>query len=279
MKISKIINNNVVNSIDSNKNEIVVMGRGIGFKREIGDEIDDTLIEKVFSLSNASTTSKFKTLVEKIPYEHIQAANEIISYAKRSLNKKLSDSIYVALTDHLSFAITRKESGISFKNALLWEIKRFYNHEYLIGKEALGIVNRRLKVTLSDDEAGFIALHIVNAELDTDMEHSMRMTKSIQDILNIVKYHFNITMDENSLAYERFITHLKFFVQRAVSNQNLDLEEQEFCEMIQRLYRDAYECALKIKSYIKNKFEYEISEAELVYLTIHIRRIITANDS
>lgn len=55
---------------------------------------------------------------------------------------------------------------MEIKNALLWETQRFYNHEYLIGKEALSIIKNRLIIDLPEDEAGFIALHIVNAELD-----------------------------------------------------------------------------------------------------------------
>ena len=32
MKISKLINNNIVSSVDENGREIIIMGRGIGFK-------------------------------------------------------------------------------------------------------------------------------------------------------------------------------------------------------------------------------------------------------
>ncbi len=71
------------------------------------------------------------------------------------------------------------------------EIKRFYNHEYLIGKEALSIIKNRLAIELPEDEAGFIALHIVNAELDmAQVSQVSEMAKIIQHILNIVKYHF-----------------------------------------------------------------------------------------
>jgi len=251
------------------------MGRGVGFKKTTGDEIDEALVEKIFSLAGHTTTSQFKQLVENVPYEHIRVANEIIVYAKRSLNKKLNDNIYITLTDHLSYAITRQKSGVKFKNALLWEIKRFYNHEFLIGKEALGIVKRRLDIELSEDEAGFIALHLVNAELDTNMEQSLAMTEMIQDILNIVKYHFGIVLDENSLDYERFLTHLKFFIQRAVSNQLYSTDDLEFCRMIQKQYKEACGCVLKIKEYMVSKLDYKISEEEITYLTIHIKRIVS----
>ena len=99
------------------------------------------------------------------------------------------------------------------KNALLWEIKRFYNHEYLIGREALSMIEKRLGVVLPEDEAGFIALHLVNASMELDsMAQTAEMTKIIQHIIGIVKYHFHMELNGYSLHYERFITHLKFFV-------------------------------------------------------------------
>ena len=53
----------------------------------------------------------------------------------------------------------------------------------------------------------------INGKSDkTDIAYSM--TKKIQDILNIVKYTYDIELDEHSLNYERFITHLRFFFKR-----------------------------------------------------------------
>ncbi len=73
---------------------------------------------------------------------------------------------------------------MAIKNALLWEIKKFYNHEFLVGKEALSIIKNKLGVTLSEDEAGFIALHIVNALMDDiSIEKATKMTKMIEKYL------------------------------------------------------------------------------------------------
>lgn len=273
MKISKVINNNVVSARDEQGREIVVMGCGIAFQKKAGDEVEQGKIDKIFSLSTGKLTGQLEELLEKIPYEHIQVANEIISYARISLNRKLNDSIYIALTDHINFAIQRKQQGIAFQNALKWEIRRFYNHEYQIGKEAIEIIHRELSVELSEDEAAFIALHIVNAELDTDTNQSMKMMNIIKDIENIVKYHFHIVMDEDSLVYERFVTHLKFFVQRAVCGQYYQTEDEEFCNLIRKQYCEAYECAGKIKAYMERQIQYELTEEEVIYLTVHIRRL------
>lgn len=274
MKIKKVVNNNIVISDDSSDKEVVVMGRGIGFQKKIGEDIDESMIEKVYIDSDELSVSKLTQLLSEIPLEHIQVANEIISFAKVSLGQKLSDKIYLTLSDHINYAIERVNEGIPIKNELLWEIKRFYNHHYLIGREALSMIQNKLGVTLPEDEAGFIALHIVNAELDMDkVSQIAEMTEVIQNILNIIKYHFNIELDEYSLNYERLITHLKFFAQRLFTDVSLDGEDDSFIFMLKEKYKDEYECTLKVRDYILKEYGRDLQENELIYLTIHIRRV------
>lgn len=276
MKIDKIINNNLVRAFDDNKKEVLVMGCGLGYQKKKGELIDEKKIEKIYAMENKNTSDKLTKLLADIPLKHIQVSNEIISYAKYSLGRKLDDNIYISLTDHISFAIERLNKGLNFHNALLWEIKRFYNHEFLIGKEALNIIKKRLNVELPEDEAGFIALHIVNAEMNlTDMDRTVEITKMIQRIINIVKYYYKIELDEYSLNYERFITHLKFFARRMFSGEEIKSDDENFCEIIKERYKEAYTCTEKIADYIFKEFNHTLSEEEKMYLTVHIKRITT----
>ena len=271
----KVINNNIIKSTNDDGQDILVMGKGIGFKKAIGDEIDAQSIEQIYTSHTDVTTNKLTQLLSNVRLEHLQVANEIIGFAKVSLGKKLNENIYLTLTDHIDYAIERHAGGLPVSNALLWEIKRFYNHEYLIGKEALSMIHNRLGISLPEDEAGFIALHIVNAELDLSQVNQVsEMMKIIQTIVNIVKYHYKTDLDEYTLHYERFITHLKFFVQRLFSGVELDKDKDEgFLFMLKDKYQAEYLCALKIREYIAKEFDLELKEDEMIYLTIHIRRI------
>ena len=277
MKVDKVINNNLIKSFDEKNNEILAMGCGIGFKKKPGDEVDDSLIDKIYTCNDQTTSNQLIQLLEKIPIEHIQATNEIISFAKSSLGKKLSPNIYISLVDHINFAIERYKNETMLKNALLWEIKKFYNHEYLVGKEALNILQRRLGVTFPEDEAGFIALHFVNASMDElSMQRTTDMTRMIQHILSIIKYHFGTELDEYSIHYERFITHLKFFAQRIFMGTKLSDQDEQFVQVLREKYKNEYACTLKINAYIKKEFNTELTEDEMIYLTVHIRRVTTA---
>ncbi|MGL4361766.1 MAG: BglG family transcription antiterminator LicT [Cellulosilyticaceae bacterium] len=276
MKVVKVINNNIIKSFDEKNNEILVMGCGLGFKKKPGDAVDESLIDKVYTCSDKVTSSKLIQLLENIPIEHIQTTNEIINFARHSLGKKLSENIYITLVDHIHFALERYQKGIVLKNALLWEIKKLYNHEYLVGKEALRIIEKRLGVVFPDDEAGFIAFQFVNASMDDlSLKKTADMTKLIQSVLKIVKYHFNIELDEYSVHYERFITHLKFFAQRLFTDVELSDQEEQFLSALKSQYEQEYSCAEKIRTFVNQEFQKEITEDEMIYLTVHIKRITT----
>ena len=137
MVIQKVINNNVISAYDENQQEVVIMGKGIGFKAHTGDAIDESRVEKVFRIENEKLSRQFQEILENIPLEHMQLTSDVITYAKKNLNVQLNQSIYITLTDHINFAIQRQVQGIQLKNALLWEIKKFYHQEYLMGKYAI----------------------------------------------------------------------------------------------------------------------------------------------
>lgn len=216
MIIAKILNNNVVVVQDEHLREQVVMGRGLAFQKQVGDRLDDSKIEKVFALKNDQLVARLSELLGHIPMEVMTTCDQIIQLASQRLGK-LQENLYIALTDHCNFAIERQKQGMPISNALLWETRRLYPKEYALGLEALEMIDSRLGVRLPVDEAGFIALHLVNAQLNGEMAEVTQITKVMQEILHMVKYQLRIDYDEESLSYQRFVTHLKFFSQRMLS--------------------------------------------------------------
>lgn len=114
----------------------------------------------------------------------------------------------------------------------------------------------------------------MNAEVTSDIKKTMSMPEIIKEILNIVRYTMLIDFKEDSISYERFLTHLKFFVQRAISRKYYDTDEQfVLFEEIKNKCREEYNCALKIKNFMEKKTGYIVSDEEILYLTLHINRI------
>ena len=276
MIIKRILTNNAVVIDDENQQEKIVCGKGIAFKKRPGMEIDEISINKTFILEGGGEYSRFEQLLKDVPLEYLELSSEIINMAKLEFAKKFKDNVIITLSDHLYVAIKRCREGMTISNPLLWDIKNFYEIEYDIGLRALELIKNKFHIQLPDDEAGFIALHIVNVELDEDnMDHIFQVTKVIQEIMTIVKYHFHAEFDTSNVYYYRFITHLKFFALRLLKdNQFNEDEENELLDVVKDKYCTSYECVLKIKDFLEKKYNYTLQEDEIVYLTIHVHRVV-----
>ena len=276
MIIKRILTNNAVVIDDENQQEKIVCGKGIAFKKRPGMEIDEMSINQTFILEGGGEYSRFEQLLKDVPLEYLELSSEIINMAKLEFAKKFKDNVIITLSDHLYVAIKRCREGMTISNPLLWDIKNFYEIEYDIGLRALELIKNKFHIQLPNDEAGFIALHIVNVELYEDnMDHIFQVTKVIQEIMTIVKYHFHAEFDTSNVYYYRFITHLKFFALRLLKdNQFNEDEENELLDVVKDKYCTSYECVLKIKDFLEKKYNYTLQEDEIVYLTIHVHRVV-----
>ncbi|EOZ4637574.1 BglG family transcription antiterminator LicT [Enterobacter cloacae] len=272
MKIAKILNNNVVVVQDERGGEQVVMGRGLAFQKRVGDDLDTALIEKVFALQSDELVRRLGELLSQIPLEVMTTCDRIIGLAAQRLGK-LQDSLYITLTDHCYFAIERQKKGLAIKNVLLWDIKRLYPKEFELGQEARAIIARRLNVELEEDEAGFIALHLVTAQLNSEMPDVMHVTRVMQEILQLVKYQLQLEYDEESLSYQRFVTHLKFFAQRMLTRTVVEDDDVTLHSVVKDNYAKAWKCAEKIAQHLNKSYQRDLTTEEIMFLAIHIERV------
>ncbi|WP_294389179.1 BglG family transcription antiterminator LicT [uncultured Clostridium sp.] len=276
MIVEKVLNNNVVVSIDpTTRKEVILMGSGIAFNKKPGQLIDARRIEKTFIVDDENLGNKIKKLINQIPEGIFELTDEIITHAIVELNVELDKQIYVSLADHIAFAVKRFKNGITIKNELLNEIRRVHRNEFKVSLWAVDYINKKLDIQLPEDEAGFIALHFVNASYKETTMKSVESTKIIKDILNIIKYYFSIELDEDDLNYDRLLTHLKYFAKRIVNNNKQNINDSGFIKVISTTYPEAYGCAIKIGEYIRSNNNYDVNEDEIVYLTMHIQRVIS----
>ena len=217
---------------------------------------------------------KLSELLEEIPYEIMALSKDIIDIATEELRTELNESLYLSLADHIHFAITRLNAGLSIKNALMWEVQKFYKDEYRVACKALTLIEARTKVSLPVDETASIALHLFNARQDgSGMEETMEMTNIVNDVMNIVKYHYGIDFDEESMNYSRFITHLRYFAYRMLRGELNDDHQDALYEQVKIQYPQAYECTKKVQAYLNKQYHMEMTKDELTYFMIHIHRV------
>ena len=273
MQIEKILNNNVVQALDNNV-EYIVMGKGLGFQKKVGDLVDKEKIEKTFILENTEAVEEWSRVYVNLPDAEMQVCLNILTFAEAVLQTKFEPSFFIALADHRHYTIERSRAGDSFQNPLAWEVRKFYPREYEIGKQALRLIAKDLEVQLADDEAASVALHFVNAQKDAGLhEKDRQMTQIVVGISDIVRLHFGYDLEEDSFSYNRFMTHLQYLAQRIVSGVSGGKNDAFLYEQVKINYPESFICTQKIVAYIKISYAFELSLDEQVFLTIHIQRL------
>lgn len=105
--------------------EYIVMGKGLGFQKKIGETVNKENIEKTFVLENPETVAKWTRVYVDLPDGEMQVFLNIITFAEAVLQTKFDPSFFIALGDHLHYAIERSREEISLQNPLAWEVRNF----------------------------------------------------------------------------------------------------------------------------------------------------------
>ena len=277
MRIYKILNNNAVLSRSEDNREVIVTGKGIAFQKKTGDEVVFNSTCRVFVPESGEISQRYQQLIEEITVEYINISEEIAEDARRTCNKKIFDTIYLTLTDHIYSVCERYKEGIRLKNDLYFEIRRLYKPEFAVGERAVELLNRTFQMDLLPDEAAFIAFHIVNSELNDEsaMTDMVEVTRVIQDIIDTVTEGLPCRLVEESYNYDRFVSHLKHLAQRIVAREIFtgDNDDELFFTMCMK-NPEAYGCIKKIKKLMAEKYRYDLGNEEQLYLLIHVSKLI-----
>lgn len=281
MKVIKVINNNNLCVLDDGGREQIVSGKGIGFGKKYGDAIDPHQIQKTYLITNSELQKKMISMLKEIPSEYMIFANDMVEHIKATYPHTLNESLLVTLSDHIAFAIERKKNGIAFTNPLLESISEVYPQELSLGEYCVEQMQQRLGIKMNRDEAGFIAMHIINARLDTKMSDVYDITKLINGCIEIAEYYYKEEFNRDTVYFERFQAHLKHLAQRLFQNKPLPQtlsNDAVFFTMIKKTCNTHFKCAQCIQEYILKTYKKDINDDELISLTIHLKKISSCTD-
>lgn len=275
MLVSRRFNNNVILA-RNNQQELILMGKGIGFQVYPDEEVQVELIEQTFVPSDSfEIQGVAELLCDSNPVE-VKLVQEIIAYGEKILKKTLNENLLITLLDHLHFAIVRHEQEMITKSPIEWEIKQMYRVETSIGMEALQMIQDRLQIDLPPSEAIFIAMHFINGQFENEtMSDTLAFSETMNQVNSIVKYHFHIKIDEESVNYQRFLTHLRYYLIRQKNHESLDLGNEDVYFTMKERFPEESHCVEKISSFIEGKYEWQTTYDEKLYLILHVNRLIS----
>ena len=276
MRIIKIFNNNIVATRSENGEEMILTGAGIGFQKKLGDLVAKDRIEKVYEVREDGKDRLYRPFGDT-PMELIDAAQKIRDRAKDELGIQMTLQALVGMIDHITYAVERKKSGLEIPNLMLHEIKSLYPEEFQVGLLGLQFIQDATGVLLSEHEAGYVTMHMVNASLGENKESISKIFLFTSGIVDIIEDVFDIDFDEDEISLARLNSHLKFLAKRILLKQpSTEDQVEDFYEMFMKKDKRYKAVEKKIKMFVYKNFHHEVTLQEMVYLMVHINKAISS---
>ena len=281
MKVLRVLNNNVVLSVNEAGGEVVLTGWGVGFGKKRGDPVDPTEITQTFVPENNRDSDHLGALMAAIPLDYVQLADALVTSATQKLDMEKTGATVVALADHLQMAVKRQsiDPGLAaMDNPLAVEVGHLYPGELEVAREMLNRVNDWLRdrgeTPLPATEQTAIALHLVNAGFRTeDLAETYRMTGVFTQLFDVIESAYDITIDPNSMNAARFITHMRYFFVRAHKNEQLDEGMAVLRDSLQVSHPEAVNTADRLANVLELRLGVDLSPDEVTYLALHVARL------
>ncbi|MEB7461575.1 glucose PTS transporter transcription antiterminator GlcT [Staphylococcus succinus] len=267
--ITKVLNNNVI-ICTKDKEEYVLIAKGIGFNKKAGMSLQENqTIEKAYILDQKLQQEHYKTIIEYADDTLIQAVIDAVNIITSSEMKIDNQTLVVSVTDHIIFAYKRLKQNQIITNPFVVETKQLYSEAYAIAEKVIERLNDVLDVNFPEDEIGFIALHIAS-NIETLSIHEIEIINHlINKSIFIVEHDLKFTVDKESVQYQRFIRHIQFLIRRLRNGEVLQ-KTSPFEALLKEQYPQCFNIALKIMKMLQQELNVSIYEAEVIYLTLHV---------
>ncbi|UTR12819.1 transcription antiterminator [Evansella sp. LMS18] len=271
--VKKALNNNVIIAEHPEYEEIILIGKGLGFGKRPGDTVAGEQAEKFFVLKNTEEQKQYMKLLEYVDESFIALMDDIITRIEERFKVQLNEHIHVGLTDHLFFAIKRIREGLGVKNPFRKETELAYPKEYAMAEEIVESLSDQLDLTIPEGEIGFIALHIHSALTNRDLAEINKDTQLVASLVEIIEENLKITVDKTDMNYLRLVRHIHHAIERVQSGDYME-EQETLKNVLQEQYPVCYNLSWKLMKVMQQKLKKPVPDAEAVYLTLHLQRLM-----
>lgn len=275
MKVIKKINSNVAVCLDSNQNELIAFGKGIGFPTVPYELKDLSCVHRTYYGINQN----YLGLLNEIPEVVFEISEKIVDIAKLSIENEMNPNIVFTLADHINFAIQRYKKNMKIKMPFSYDVSHLYEIEMSIGEKAIKMITEQMKIYLQEEEAVSIALHFINAEnMQSNMKSDIDETEVIHKLSCLIESTLHIKIDRKGFNYSRFVSHLQYLLKRRDGNKMISSENDKLYITMKTQCPETFDCALVMKQYVMKHLHWELSQEELLYLMLHINRLCSRED-
>lgn len=269
-RIRKVLNHNSILAVQD-KNEYLIMGKGIGFGRKVSEHVEIRSGDRVYSLQELTERGDAREIVQSVSPVCLELANEVLNQAEEAFGK-IDRSILFPMADHIEYAVKRIKNHEQISNPLTDDIRVLFYKEYKVAQCMESLLMEKMNVKIDEHEIGYIALHIHSAINDEKVSQAMQIARAVRECILLVEQKTDRKIDVVSLAYNRLMNHVRYMVARAMSGERLKLNMNDYMEV---KFPEAFQTAAVICDEIGRSLKCKLDDVEIGYLAMHIERVTT----
>ena len=269
-KVVKALNNNGILAYDLERRlEVIFLGAGIGFGKRPGDQFAGIEGAKLYTLMNRRREIPLIKVVNGIRPVYLEATGRLLELAEKRFGKINSD-ILLPLADHIALAAKRMKEGKELPNPFTADIRMLFPEEF--PAEGAKILEQMAGCTVSEDEIGYITLHIHSALSDEDVAQSLTMARLARECISMIEEGMGRRLQEDSLGYSRLLSHIRYMLARIRKGEKIPLDVEEY---VRGRFPNAYELAGRVCCRMGEELGLPVYREENGFLGLHIQRVWT----
>lgn len=269
-RVKKVLNHNSVIAVKAgDKNEYLILGKGVGFGKKISERVECRTEDTVYSLQELTDRGNAKEIVKTVSPICLELANEVLNRAEQEFGK-IDRMILFPMADHIEYAVRRIKRKEQISNPLTEDIRVLFYKEYKIAQCMEQLLWDNLGVRIDEHEIGYIALHVHSAIEDEKVSQAMQIAGAVRECISLVEEQTGKKIDVMTLAYNRLMNHVRYMVARALSGEHLKLNMNDYMEI---KFPEAFRVAEKICEEVGHSLKRTLDDAEVGYLAMHIERV------
>lgn len=265
--IARVINNNCL-LIKDDGEEMIVISKGIGFKRTVGETLPkDMVVEKRFKQINDKSFAGQTHNPDGV----VRQTAQIMDIIDRNIDAESMETSLVSLSNHIAAMIIRIENDETLPNPFHNETKILYRDSYDVALMIARDVEREMALILPKSEIDFLTLYVHGLRRDGELSYVARLNAIVYEITDVLKSKYGIVLDKDSVAYARFIVHIKFVVQRVLNKEKF--QNIELIDQVYEQYHQYHELSFDIAHIIESALDTQLDRQELTYIMLHLARL------
>lgn len=269
-RVIKALNNNGVLALDQDgKREVIFLGNGVGFGKRTGERVKDFPNAKRYELAEGRRKTPALTAINSMDPIYLEITAEIIDEAEKRFPNMKRD-ILLPLADHIALAVKRTRDGELLPNPFIQDMKALFPEEFGAAKRGCQLIEERLEVRLSDDEAGYISLHIHAGLSEENVSQAMDTARLVKESISMIEQGLDTRLPAESLGYNRLMSHIRYMIERIRKGENVSLDLDEYARTN---FPESYALAETICRRMEQELKCVVQLQEIGFLGIHIQRV------